>query len=346
MFVNVLTIVSLMTYRSDRMLGKVQRVSNWLKKLVPVLVFIDLVLALTVGYYRPHVVKSLNPLVTPAMMLMLIPPMMGLVIGELKLVTKDKKILAVALTVNFVLSPLIGFLWAQLFFMGLDPKFIVGWLLKLTIPCSAMVVAWTGMSKGKVETALVIQVVSFLMAILAVPFWMVTLAGAFVPVDPVLIFKKILLIIVVPMVVGVSLRELLMRSFGQEWFKKELKPFLPPLSTLGMYLIIFIAVGSEVSLVLQNLHLFWILIASVVIVYPAIAILSLVSSKLAGIKYEDGIAIIFSTTAKNHGIAIALAVSSFGGLSVIPPSIVPMIQVLLMVSIFKSSGITRRILSG
>lgn len=326
------------------MLIKMQNISNRLQKLVPVLIFIDLLLALTIGYYQPRFVKSLEHLITPAMILMLVPPMMGLVIRELHLVAKDKKILTVALLINFVLSPLIGFLWAKLFFTGLDLGFITGWILKLTIPCSAMVVAWTGMSKGKVETALVVQVVSFLVAIIAVPFWMVTLAGAYVPVDAIFIFKRILLIIVVPMIVGVTLREFIIRKFGTNWFNTEIKPFLPPLSTLGMYLIIFIAIGSEVSLVLQNINLFWILILSVLVVYAFTAMLSLVASRLAGIKYEDGIAIIFSTTAKNHGIAIALAVSSFGGLAVLPPSIVPMIQVILMLGIFKFSGIVKRFL--
>jgi len=96
--------------------------------------------------------------------------MMGLVVEELKLVVKDRKILLLAILINFIFSPLLAFLWAKLFFNNLDPKFVVGWILKLTMPCSAMMVAWAGLAKGKTETALIIQVFSFILAIPFVPF--------------------------------------------------------------------------------------------------------------------------------------------------------------------------------
>ena len=60
-------------------------------------------------------------------------------------------------------------------------------------------------------------------------------------------------------------------------------------------------------------------------------------SKKSGISYENAIAIGFATTAKNHGITLALAMTAFGGLSVLPPSTVPMFQVLLMMFIWKIS---------
>lgn len=108
------------------MLVKVQKISNWLKKLVPLLVFIDLVLALTVGYYHPHLVKSLRALITPAILLLLIPMMMGLVIEEIKLVFRDKKVLAIAMMVNFIIYRSSAFYGQNYFLRGLNPNSLWG----------------------------------------------------------------------------------------------------------------------------------------------------------------------------------------------------------------------------
>lgn len=319
------------------MIQKIQKFSKFLQKWMPILVLAVISLALFFGYFYHQKTLWLKNIILPAMMVMLIPMMMGLVIEELKLVAKDKKILLVAVLVNFVLSPLLAFLWAKLFFNNLDPKFIVGWILKLTMPCSAMMVAWTGMAKGKTETALVIQVVSFILAIFFVPFWMNALARSYVAIPIFFIIKKIFFIIVVPMIIGISLRELLIKKIGQDNFQKEIKPFLPPLSTLGMYVIIFFAISQEAKIIFENLHLIWILFLSILIVYPLLFALTVFFSKKFKIKYENAIALGYSTTAKNHGITLAIAFSSFGGLSILPASFVPILQIPLMMAIYHLS---------
>ncbi len=320
------------------MIKYVQGFSKFLKKYLPLITLLDIVAALFIGTHYQRFAGSLNPLILPVVFLMLLPMMMTIVVEELKLVVRDRKIILIASLINFVLSPLVGFAWAKLFFIGLDPQFIAGWILKLTVPCSSMMVAWTGMSRGKTETALVIQVVNFLLATAAIPFWMMLLAGTYVSIDFWFFAKKILLVVVLPMVVGISIRELLIhRRYGRKFFKEEVKPFLPPISSVGMFMVIFIAVAGQAGAIVDNLHLVWILLASIALVYPLLLVLSLFVSKKALLSYQDSIAIAFATTAKNHGIALALAVSSIGGLSILPSTIVPIFQVSLMMLIWKMS---------
>lgn len=72
---------------------------------------------------------------------------------------------------------------------------------------------------------------------------MSALSYSYVVIPAFFIIKKIFFIIVMPMIIGISLRELLIKKIGQDNFQKEVKPFLPPLSTLGMYVIIFSAIS-------------------------------------------------------------------------------------------------------
>mgnify|MGYP005838483705 CR=1 FL=1 len=325
------------------MINNIKKFSEFLKRYLPLFIFIDILLALSVGFVFPAFATSIKFIIPYAMFVMLFPMMMGIAIRELKMVAKDKKILLISILINFLLSPIIAYIWAKLFFDGLDPLFIVGWILKLTVPCSAMMVAWTGLSKGKTETALVIQVVSFLFAIVAIPFWMIFLLGKDIDINFLFISQKILWIIVLPMIAGIATREWFIRKkYGKEIFNREIKPFLPPISSIGMYIVIFIAVSGEVSAILKNLNLIWILTVSVLIVYPILFFIAIWVSKKLKVSYENAIAIGFSSTAKNHGITLAIALSAFGGLSILPASIVPMLQVILMLGIWKASPRIKR----
>jgi len=320
------------------MIKKIKKISMFLKKYLPLFLFIDIALALIIGFIFPHVAVSLKFLIPYAMFFMLIPMMMGIAIHELKNVAKNKKILIISIVVNFIISPFIAYLWAKLFFTGLDPMFIAGWILKLVVPCAVMMVAWTGLSNGKTETALVIQVVSYLIAIFAIPLWMTLLVGGTVHVSFMFILGKILLIIILPLILAIATRELFIyKRYGKEVFKNDIKPFLPPISSLGMYIVIFVGVSGEASAIIKNLHLIWILILSVFIVYPILFFIAIWIAKIFNVSYENAIAIGFGSASKNHGITFALALSAFGGLAVLPPSIVPMLQIIIMVGIWKIS---------
>ncbi|MEJ2249755.1 MAG: bile acid:sodium symporter [Candidatus Lokiarchaeota archaeon] len=319
------------------MTKKVQKFSAFLTKYLPLLFIIDVTLSLTIGILFPTLLHALKSTVTFALFFVLFPMMMGIAIKEVKRVGRNGRILAVSMGLNFIVAPIIAYLWAKLFFTGLDPLFIAGWILKITVPASSMMVAWTGIAHGKIETALLIQVLSFLIAIIMIPIWMTLLVGAYVPVNFLYFTEQILIIIVVPMIVGLFVKTLIVKKRNKKYFNTEIKPFLPPLSTLGMYYVIFVAIGQQASIIITHLDLIGILIASICVVYPGLFVLSLYISKKAGLQYKDAIAIGFGTTAKNHGITLVLAITTFGGLAVLPPSLVPIFQVILMIIITKLS---------
>jgi len=95
--------------------------------------------------------------------------------------------------------PSFGALWAHLLFRNADPFLAAKFILKVAVPCSGMVAAWTGYAKGKVESALFIVALSFILAIFFVPFWMWVLAGIYVKIEPITMFKSIFWIVILPL---------------------------------------------------------------------------------------------------------------------------------------------------
>ena len=64
--------------------------------------------------------------------------MMNVKIEGIKYALTSSKILASAVLMNFVVSPLLSALFAHIFLGNLDPPLSAGFILKLTVPCSSM----------------------------------------------------------------------------------------------------------------------------------------------------------------------------------------------------------------
>ena len=313
-----------------------QKFFIFLRKYLPWLVFADIILALFIGSQYPQAIKSLKPWKTVPLFFMLYPMMINFRIENAAKSLRNPKVVLAALILNFVVSPPLAALFAHWFFQGQDPYLLAGFILKVTVAGSGMVAAWTGFAKGRVETALSIMATGFLVVIVAVPLWMVLLAGAYVPVDFWLMVQQLALVIVLPLTAGILTRYFILRKYGEATYKKIL-PALPAISSLGMYAIIFIAVGIEAPVILAQPQIVLLLIPAILVLYTIIFIITITYAKVAGLDYEDAIALGYSTTGKNHSITLAIAMTAFGGLAPLPAAFAPIVQIPLMILILKIS---------
>jgi len=181
-----------------------------LSKYLPAWVGFDLALALAVGWVWPDV-AWLERLIPLFLLVMLYPMMINLRVEAIGRALKSPRLLLAAVAMNFVLTPLMGFAWAEMFFRETDSYLISGFILKTLVPDSGMVAAWTGYARGRVESALVIVAVSLLLSVVLVPVWMWALAGAYVTINPLVILKNMLLIVVLPLAAGRITRKGLIR---------------------------------------------------------------------------------------------------------------------------------------
>jgi len=110
---------------------------------------------------------------------------------------------------------------------------------------------------------------------------------------------------------------------------------LPAISSLGMYAIVFIAVGMQAHNILSRPHVILLLIPAIAILYSLLFVIAIIYAKVVGLDYEDAIAIGYSTTAKNHSITLALAITTFGGMATLPPAFAPIVQIPLMILILR-----------
>jgi ACR3 family arsenite efflux pump ArsB len=314
-----------------------------LNKWLLLYVVLAMVIGLALGYPNAAWTKA-NPslvsdLTTFAVFFIIYPMMVNLKIESLVKAGKNVKGLSLATIYNFIWAPLIGWVLAAIFLR--DPLLALGFLLVMVVPCSSMSIAYTGLAEGNIELATVTVALSFVLAVLAVPLWMLLFAANYqipIPVQDMLL--SILTVLIAPMILGYLTRIVLVRWLGERRFR-QLQPLFPALSLLAMYGIVFLIFFAKATMIVDKwTTVLLLLVPNALFIGITLVVVTWLNRRL-GLSYGDHMAVVFASTGKNNGTAIAIATMAFSPLVAIPAATMPIFQILFLVLYLKMAGWVR-----
>jgi ACR3 family arsenite transporter len=300
-------------------------------------VVLAMAVGLAVGYPNAGWIQAnahtVGNLTTLMVFFIIYPMMINLKVESLLRAGKNVKSLTLAMLYNFVWAPLIGLALARAF-LG-HPLLTLGFLLVMVVPCSSMSIGYTGLSKGNLELATVTVALSFVLAVVAVPFWMTLFAAQYhvtLPLKDML--TTILEVLIAPMAVGYLTRRMLVHWLGATRFQ-ALQPLFPLLSLLALYGIVLMIFFAKATLIMT--HWPTVLLLSVpngLFIATTLVVVTWLNRR-AGLSYEDHMAVVFASTGKNNGTAIAIATMAFSPLVAIAAATMPIFQILFLVLYLK-----------
>lgn len=220
------------------------------------------------------------------------------------------RVLVASLGINFVWTPALAWTLGVLL-LGSELDMRVGLLLLLVTPCTDWYLVFTSLARGNVALATALLPVNLLLQLVLLPVYVMLLAGALVPVDPTLLGRSVLQMLVVPILAAAVIRSLVRASGRIGWLEEELTPRL----TMATAVLLAVAVGAVFAahgeVVLGRPR-------PVLLVVPAIgaffAINFLVSQRVSRImQLPDGDAttLTMTTLARNSPLALGIAVTAF-----------------------------------
>ncbi len=178
--------------------------------------------------------------------LMITPMMMKVDFAAVRNVGKRPRGLLVTLFVNWVVKPFSMAFFAWLFFRFVfsawitsadADQYIAGAIILAAAPCTAMVFVWSYLTDGDPAYTLVqVSVNDLIMLVLFAPLVGLLVSGAsslHVPFE--VLLYSVVAFIVIPLTIGVLLRQWLIRSHGKAWFEGTLLPRFAPV-TIGALL--------------------------------------------------------------------------------------------------------------
>lgn len=318
-----------------------QHLSRWLL----VYALSAIATGLAVGYplraWAGSHAAGIGNVTTVAVFLVIYPMMVNLRVEALARASRNVRGLLLALAYNFLWAPLIGFGLARVFLH--DPLLALGFLLVMVVPCSSMSIAYTGLAKGDLELSTGIVGFSFVIAVVAVPAWMMILAAGYdVSVPLGAMMGSILTVLIAPMLAGWLTRKALVAARGAG-VPAHLAPVFSSASMPAMFAIIFLIFFAKAEMIVDRWQMVLLLLvpnalfmALTLAVFMALtlAVATWLNRRL-GLTYAEHMAVVFASAGKNNATAIAIAATAFTPLVAVPAATMPIFQVLLMVGYLK-----------
>lgn len=280
---------------------------KYLQKNLVYMLPIAILIGIVVGNFIDT--KFLKSFILPLTFLMIYPQMVNLNLK--KLVEKPNVKLKVAsIILNFIIIPLIAFGLGKIFFANshLDA---VGLFLIALLPTGSMTLAFTGMTKGNLPAAIRISVFSLLTASFLAPLYLYQFMGEVIEIDFFLITKKILLVIMLPLVFGAITRYFAVKKTGEKHYKEKFGQKIGTISVIGVLGMVFSVMAMKAEFIVNNPMQVLLYLVPLFFFYSLNYTISTIIGKIFFNK-EDALALVFSTSLRHLAISLAVAVTSFG----------------------------------
>lgn len=276
--------------------------------------------------------------------LMIYPMMLQVDFSSIKNVGKRPKGIILTLIVNWLIKPFTMAFFAWVFFSKLygafiEPElageYIAGAILLGAAPCTAMVFVWSYLTDGDPNYTLVQVSVNDLIILVAfVPIVGLLLGITNVKIPYETLVASVVIFVVIPLVAGYLTHKLLVRSKGEEWFKKEFLPKLKPVSILALLVTLILLFAFQGVNILNNPYI--ILLIAIPLILQTYFIFFITWFSGRKLKLPHAICSPSSMIGASNffELAVAVAIALFGLQS--PAALVTVVGVLVEVPVMLS----------
>lgn len=212
-----------------------------------------------------------------------------------------------AVAINFIFTPLLGYLLGKLFFAG-SVDIRIGLLMLLVTPCTDWYLVFTGMSKGNVELGMSILPLNLILQIVLLPVYLLVLIGSEVTMDAAALIESVVIVLIVPFLLSAVTKAAIGKSVRFQSFLTERGD---DLQLLFLCLAVIVMFASEGKNLLDNPTLLVQMFVPLLLFFATVLIAAQLVGRAIDLPKRDTVALSFTTLARNSPLSLAIAVATF-----------------------------------
>ena len=279
---------------------------NLIGKLQPVIIITAALLGLLLGAVTP-LGKVSSSLIEVFLMLLLYILFLSIDLKQIKKSFTNVRFTLSAVVINFVFTPLFGYVLGKIFFPGsLDIR--IGLLMLLVTPCTDWYLVFTGLSKGNVELGMSILPLNLILQIVLLPVYLLVLIGSEVTMDVGSLVSSVAMVLVIPFALAYITKLITKNS---EKFKSFLSEQGDNLQLLFLCLAVVVMFASEGKNLLDNPLLLAQMFVPLLIFFAVLFFVAQIVGRLQKFPKKDIVALNMTTLTRNSPLSLAIAVVTF-----------------------------------
>jgi ACR3 family arsenite efflux pump ArsB len=282
---------------------------DFLSKLQPFFIIFSALIGIGLGKLIPALERHAGNFIEIFLMCMLFFVFLNVEIKEISKSFSDLRFSVSALIINFVFTPLFAFALSKLFLSDqIDLQ--IGFIMLMVTPCTDWYLIFTGVARGNVSLGASILPLNLILQIVLLPLYLLLFMGAEVSFGPGAIIHSIVLVLVIPLVaantVKFTAKKINRRVVLEKIVKKadDIQFVLLCLAVISMF-------ASQGALLSGNAMLFIKLLPALLAFFAVIFCLALYTGKMLGLPFRNIIPLVFTTSARNSPVSLAIATITF-----------------------------------
>jgi ACR3 family arsenite transporter len=304
-----------------------------LDKSQPILLLVSVLLGLILYKLTPGLSQNLIPLVEIGIFLVILLIMLGTdTKGILNAFTIWKPI-TIALVINFVFTPAYSWFLGYIFLRN-NPDIWVGLILYLITPCIGWYLVFTELAEGDVALGVALLAWNIFLQIALMPLYMWLLARRLIFINFTNIFYSIFGFLILPFIISRLIRWYLLSKKHSLGYLG--RPIFTYLKTAILMIVIISMFASQGKVLFENPLIIARMIIPGIVFFFSIMIISIIVGYIFGLKYKEVALLVFTTTARNSEVSLAIAVTAFSS-PLIPLTVVigPSIELPVLIIILR-----------
>lgn len=244
--------------------------------------------------------------------LMMYPALLNLQMSELKKLSKNPKPLILTIFSNWIVAPIVTVVLAYIFLQGHD-QLIVSLILLGSSPCTAMVLVWGSLARGNQEQNIINTTLNTLtIMFLYAPVVSLLTGIQDIPIDRIALLITVFVFIGIPLILGYISREYITKKRGKKWFLNVYRPRVGKIAILALLTTLVVLFSLNGDVLVKHPEEMILVSIPLLVGFSIVVGYNLIVTKMAGLKYREGIITVIIGSSSHFEIAIASAIGLYG----------------------------------